>query len=113
VNAKRALASVLAVVLGFGVGSALVAGTRLRDDGPGGVLGELDFFAYCASTYAPTSRAVIYGNDAYGWRCMVFEPLYATLEIDPDEACSVQYGVDAEARTADPASPYRWRCYQA
>jgi hypothetical protein len=113
VNSRRALASVLALVLGFGVGSAMVAGIRLRDQGPGGVLGELDFFAYCATAYAPSSRAVLYSNDAYGWRCLVFDPLFSTPEIDPDAACSALYGVDAEARTADPASPYRWRCYRA
>jgi hypothetical protein len=113
VIAKRALASVLAVALGFGVGSAMVAGTRLRDQGPGRVLGELDFFAYCATTYAASSRAVLYGNDAYGWRCMVFDPLFSTLEIDPDVACSEQYGVEAQARTSDAGSPYRWRCYQS
>lgn len=109
-NFKRARAAALALAIGFGLSSAALAAHELRPDRRGELLGELDFFAYCASAHGDASRAVLFSNDAFGWRCLVVEPLYTTAEIDPDLACELQYATRAAARTDDSASPYRWMC---
>jgi len=112
VSAKRFAASTLALLIGFALGTALLTGFNLRPDPQGDPLGELDFFGYCRTAYAPTTRAVLYDNDAFGWRCQVFDPLFATLEIDVSAACSLLYDTPALAATGDPGSPYRWGCYR-
>jgi len=110
-NTRRLRDAVLAVGIGFGLGSAAIAANDLRDHAPDALLGEVNFFTYCRDTHGQSASAIKRDNDADGWRCMVLEPLFEVTPIDRDDACTEQYEEPAVARSDDPSDPFSWRCY--
>lgn len=112
-NRRQLRDAVLAVAIGFGLGSAVVAANDLRNSSRGELLGAVDFFKYCIDTNDEESTATQVVNNAHGWRCVVQQPVFDFVLIDFDAACTHHWGVPAEARTDDDASPYGWRCYRA
>lgn len=111
-NRRRVRDGTLALVLGFGLGTAALEADGLRTlFRSGDLLGELDMFLYCDERYGKSSAATLGGDDAYSWQCIVRDPIFVTVRIDVNEACTEQWDVPARGYTADPDQPYSWACY--
>ena len=113
-NRRRMRDAALAILLGFGVGSAAIAANDARGH-HGRLLGNVDFFEFCRIRYGDEVRAdaANVSSDAIGWRRTVRDPVYGSFEINVNEACSLLYQTPAVARVVDDdfGDPYSWRCY--
>lgn len=111
-NARRIRDGVFALVIGFGLGTAVIEADSLRTLLRSGQrLGDVDFFQYCDTRYGETATATLNGDDAAAWRCVVRDPIFAFTSINVDDACTRQWDVPAEARSDDLESAYSWQCY--
>jgi hypothetical protein len=112
---RRVARSVLGLLVGFTLATAAIGLGRLFHRGSlnGERLGALDVMRYCEKTYGSRSSAVSVRPDALGWRCGAApNGLYASYEIDMNNACQVLYHTPAHAQSYDTSFAYSWECFR-
>ncbi|WP_116999893.1 hypothetical protein [Desertimonas flava] len=110
-NGKRIRDGVLALAIGFGLGTAAIEADGLRTlFRSGDRLGDVDFFRYCNTRFDDKATASLVGDDASSWRCVIRDPILNFVNVNVDDACSRQYDVPAKGRFDDPEDPYSWEC---
>ena len=109
---RRLLLALFAFLLGLGgaVSAAQLTGAATTRS-QGNPLGSIDFDLYCVSLYGEPAIPLLSRPTASGWQC-AWRPngIFAAQPVDFDQACEVQYGAPAFARSTDPDWPYSWEC---
>jgi hypothetical protein len=74
-------------------------------------IGGIDFNAYCSGSRMSWTKAELVEYTPWGWKCYSQVNGSASIDIDVDEACRLQYGSsDVYALAKDLSDPFSWVC---